>query len=175
MAHVFQRAFVAATRADFRYGCESLQRLGNHLVLRVSEAAAETSWVGFSITANDTGEAQALVAHLARAQIETGKVFVGVYLGLTGEMREYVAPTILGFSGMVSWKTRKGWAVTSFPARRCPLPARGEGWSWQRLWAGQRPECGSGRPTIGQGRAASRALRLTGQGRATARSSAACQ
>ena len=125
--------FVAARRANFSYYFESLRPLGDRLVLPVWESAAEPSWFGFPITAAGAGEAQALVEHLERAQIETRKVFagnilrqpgflgiphrvhdtlanadeimkrtffVGVYPGLTEEMREYVAQTILGFYGM---------------------------------------------------------------------------
>ena len=123
-------AFVAARRDNFTYYHERLRPLAGRLTLPVWEAAAEPSWFGFPITAADAGEAQALVAHLERALIETRKVFagnilrqpgfldiphrvhdtlanadeimkrtffVGVYPGLTAEMREYVADAILGF------------------------------------------------------------------------------
>lgn len=123
-------AFVAARRENFAYYYERLKPLAGHVVLPVWEAAAEPSWFGFPITAADGDEAQALVAHLEAALVETRKVFagnilrqpgfidiphrvhdtldnadeimkrtffVGVYPGLTPEMREYVADTILAF------------------------------------------------------------------------------
>jgi CDP-6-deoxy-D-xylo-4-hexulose-3-dehydrase len=125
-------AFVAARRDNFAYYYERLKPLADRIVLPVWEAAAEPSWFGFPITAADGGEAQALVAHLERALVETRKVFagnilrqpgfldiphrvhdtlanadeimartffIGVYPGLTAEMREYVADTILAFFG----------------------------------------------------------------------------
>ena len=62
---------------------------------------------------------------LANADEITKRVlFAGAYPGLIGDMREYVAQTILGVYGTVSQKVRNGLAVTSFPPRRCTRRAQ---------------------------------------------------